>query len=51
MYYYQSLIENHHTDVTLKLWENCRHELLNELNSDEIEQYIIGFFREKLELN
>ena len=51
MYYYQSLIENHHTDVTLKLWENCRHELLNELNRGEIEQYIIGFFKEKLELN
>ena len=49
-YYYQSMIENKHTDVTLKLWEDCRHELLNELNSDEVERYVIAFFDEKLGL-
>ena len=47
-FYYHSLIEHGHTDVTLKLWEGCRHELLNELNREEIEKYILAFLEEKL---
>ena len=35
-------------NVTYKLWDDCRHEILNELNKDEIIDYIINFILEKV---
>ena len=32
-------------DVTLKLYHDCRHELLNELNRDLVMQDILGWLR------
>ncbi|MBE6884139.1 MAG: alpha/beta hydrolase [Ruminococcaceae bacterium] len=49
-YYYERLIENGRTDVTLKLWNDCRHELLNELNRKDVEMYMLDFLQEKLQL-
>ena len=34
-------------DVTLKLYEGSRHEVLNELNRDEVYEYILNWFNEK----
>ena len=34
-------------DVTLKLFEGARHELLNELNKDEVYDYILNWVNEK----
>lgn len=36
------------TDVTLKLYPDCRHELLNELNNDEVMGDILNWLEEKL---
>ena len=30
-------------DLTVKLYEGCRHELLNELNRDEVQAYILSW--------
>jgi alpha-beta hydrolase superfamily lysophospholipase len=30
-------------DLTIKLYEGCRHELLNELNRDEVQAYILSW--------
>lgn len=35
--------------VTYKLWKQCRHEVLNEINKDEIQQYIIDFIISNLD--
>ena len=35
-------------NVTCKIFDDCRHEILNELNKDEIMQYIIDFCNQKL---
>ncbi|MBO4879399.1 MAG: lysophospholipase [Clostridia bacterium] len=35
-------------DVTLKLYPDCRHELLNELNKDEVMADILGWLNEKM---
>lgn len=37
------LRETGHTDVTLKLWPDCRHEILNELNRDEVYACILDW--------
>ena len=50
-YYYERLVENGRTDVTLKLWNDCRHEILNELNKDDVEEYMLAFLKEKLMLD
>ena len=50
-YYYERLVENGRTDVTLKLWNGCRHEILNELNREEVERYMLAFLKEKLMLD
>jgi alpha-beta hydrolase superfamily lysophospholipase len=34
-------------DVTLKLYEGSRHEVLNELNRDEVYEYILNWVNEK----
>ncbi len=34
------LNQTNHTNVTVKLFENCRHEVLNELNKDEVYDYL-----------
>ncbi len=31
-------------DVTLKLWPDCRHEILNELNREEVYAFILDWF-------
>ncbi len=36
------------TDVTLKLWPDCRHEILLELNKTEVFETILDFFNKKL---
>ena len=38
-------------DVTLKLFEGARHELLNELNKDEVYDYILNWVNEKTPSN
>ena len=40
--------ESGHTDVTLRLFENDRHEILNEDNRDEVMKTILDFIEEKL---
>jgi len=37
-------------DVTMKLYENMRHEVLNELNRNEVYEYIYSWLNEKLSL-
>ena len=40
--------ESGHTDVTLWLFENDRHEILNEDDRDEVMKTILDFIEEKL---
>ncbi|MCM1114789.1 MAG: lysophospholipase [Clostridium sp.] len=40
---YDKLNDSGHTDVTLKLYKNGRHEILNELNKTEVYAYIKDF--------
>ena len=40
--------ESGHTDVTLRLFENDRHEILNEDDRDEVMKTILDFIEEKL---
>ena len=35
-------------DVTMKIFEGCRHELLNELNKYEVYEYILNWLDEKI---
>ncbi len=39
------LKESGHTKVTTKLWPDCRHEVLNELNRDEVMADILAWIR------
>lgn len=34
------LIQTNHTNVTVKLFDDCRHEVLNEINNDEVYEYL-----------
>ena len=34
-------------DVTMKLYENARHEVLNEINRKEVYEYILKWLNEK----
>ena len=34
-------------DVTMKLFENARHEVLNEINRKEVYEYILKWLNEK----
>lgn len=34
-------------DVSMKLFMGCRHEVLNELNKDEVYEYILNWINEK----
>ncbi|MBD8930503.1 MAG: alpha/beta fold hydrolase [Clostridiales bacterium] len=36
-------------DVTLKLWENDRHEILNELDKNDVYQYIYNWLKSKIQ--
>lgn len=36
-------------DVTLKLWENDRHEILNELNKSDVYDYIYNWLKSKIQ--
>ncbi|WP_444243649.1 alpha/beta fold hydrolase [Eubacterium sp.] len=36
-------------DVTLKLWENDRHEILNELNKSDVYRYIYNWLKSKIQ--
>ena len=40
---YQRLLASNHKHVTLKLYDNCRHEILNELNKDEVMNDILDW--------
>lgn len=42
------LVASGHTNVTVKLYENCRHEILNELNKDEVINDIITWLNNAL---
>ena len=35
-------------DVTLRLYPGARHELLNEINREEVYEDVLRFFREKV---
>ena len=37
-------------DVTIKLYEKMRHEVLNELNRNEVYEYIYSWLKQKLSL-
>lgn len=45
---YHSFLRAGMTDVTLKLYHGCRHELLNELNRDEVMKDILDWLLSKL---
>lgn len=47
-HYCGALLACGHTDVTCRLYEGARHELLNELNHKEVEDMIIAFLAQKL---
>ena len=38
-------------DVTLKLYEGSRHEVLNEINKDEVYEYILDWLNKKTPSN
>ena len=38
-------------DVTLKLFEGCRHEVLNETNKEEVYEYLLEWVNKKTPLN
>lgn len=40
---YNKLVESGHTAVEEKLYPECRHEVLNELNKEEVYEYIYSF--------
>ena len=42
---YKQLLATGHTQVTLKLYHDCRHEILNELNKDEVMADILGWIK------
>lgn len=42
---YKQLLATGHTQVTLKLYPDCRHEILNELNKDEVMADILGWIK------
>lgn len=42
---YEKLIQSGHTNVTLKLYPNCRHEILNETNKDEVMEDILTWIK------
>ena len=41
----ETLEKTGHTDVTLKLYPECRHEVLNELNRDQVMEDILEWVR------
>ena len=45
---YNSFLKAGMTDVTMKLYHECRHELLNELNRDEVMKDILDWLESKL---
>lgn len=44
----QKLKESGHTRVTVKLYPEARHEVLNELNRDEVAHYILDWIKEEI---
>ena len=40
---YNKLVKSGHTAVQEKLYPDCRHEVLNELNKDEVYEYLYSF--------
>lgn len=42
---YDKLCSTGHTNVTLKLYPNCRHEILNEVNRDEVMADIVEWIK------
>ena len=42
---YKQLLATGHTQVTLKLYPDCRHEILNELNKDEVMADILAWIQ------
>ena len=42
----KKLEDTGHTNVTLKLYPDCRHEILNELNKDEVMADIVNWIKE-----
>ncbi len=47
--YAAQLVSTGHDHVTLKLFEDCRHELINELNRKEVYEYIYSWITEQLD--
>ncbi len=45
---YESFLEANMSDVTLKLYHNCRHELLNELNRKDIYRDVLQWLNNKM---
>lgn len=43
---YAKLKQSGHTDVSMKIYEGARHEILNETNRDEVTADIISFFNQ-----
>ena len=45
---HDKLLETGHTDVTLKLYPNDRHEILNETDRNDVMDYLVSWFDSKL---
>ncbi len=45
---YKRLKENNAEDVTFKLYRGCRHDILNELNKDEVMNDILVWIMNRL---
>ena len=43
-----SLYQKYNLPVTYKIFEQCRHEILNEINKDEVIQYILNFCNQNI---
>ena len=48
---YKKLKKTGHKNVTMKLYEDARHEILNETNRQEVYEDIINWLNEKVELH
>ena len=47
-HYYEALRASGHTDVTLRLFDGARHEILHETNREEVETVLLAYLEEKL---
>ena len=44
---FNKLVKTHHLDVSLRLWGNDRHEVLNELDKEQVKQEIFSWIESR----